>query len=61
MSIGHKAMVTAARALGAATVELALSPDVVKAARIAFEKKMSGKTYVSPLPKGSKPPLPEKK
>ena len=54
-------MVTAARALGAATVELALSPDVVKAARIAFEKKMSGKTYVSPLPKGSKPPLPEKK
>ncbi|MAG32932.1 MAG: hypothetical protein CL908_18805 [Deltaproteobacteria bacterium] len=60
MSIGHKSMLCAARALGAATVELAISPDAVAAARQAFEKKTAGRPYKSPVPEGQAVPRPRK-
>ncbi len=59
MSIGHKAMLTAARTLAATVVELAVSPDVVAAARAEFDERMGGETYVSPIPPDQAPPVPE--
>ena len=56
MSIGHKALITAARSLGCAITDLILSPEVIAAAKIEFEKKMAGKPYRSPLPPGQKLP-----
>jgi aminobenzoyl-glutamate utilization protein B len=58
MSIGHKAMITAARTLGGAAVELLISPDVVQAAKAEFDRKMAGSTYRSPIPQDQKPPIP---
>jgi len=57
-SIGHKAMLTAARTLAGAVVELAVSPDVVEAARADFLKRTGGEPYVSPIPVDQKPPVP---
>lgn len=59
MSIGDKAMLTAARTLAATAVELAVSPALVAAARAEFEERMDGATYESPIPAGQKPPVPE--
>lgn len=59
MSIGHKAMLTAARTLAATAVELAVSPDVVAAARADFEERTGGASYESPIPADQEPPLPE--
>jgi len=56
--LGHKAMLTAARTLAATAVELAVSPDVVAAARAEFEERMGGRPYVSPIPADQKPPVP---
>lgn len=58
MSIGHKAMMTAARTLAATVVELAASPDLVTAAQAEFRERMDGHPYVSPLPAGQQPPVP---
>jgi len=57
-SIGHKAMLTAARTLAGAVVELAVSPDVVEAARADFLERTGGEPYVSPIPVDQKPPVP---
>jgi aminobenzoyl-glutamate utilization protein B len=57
-SIGHKAMVTAARTLSGATVELLVSPDVIRAAREEFDQRMGGAVYRSPIPQDQKPPIP---
>ncbi|MFQ5506082.1 MAG: peptidase dimerization domain-containing protein [Planctomycetota bacterium] len=58
MSIGHKAMHTAARALASSAVELLVAPDVLAAAKKEFGEKTKGKPYKSPLPAGQMPPLP---
>lgn len=58
MSIGHKAMLCAARTLSVAAVELLVSPDVVEAARAEFEAKTLGREYVSPIPAHRQPPIP---
>ena len=57
MSIGHKAMISAARTLGGALIELAASPQVVAAAKRAFDRKTEGKPYRSPIPVDQKPPV----
>ena len=59
MSIGHKAMLTAARTLSGAALELLTSPELVTAAKQAFDKKMAGNPYRSPVPDGQGPPLPK--
>ncbi len=50
MSIGYKAMVTAARAMALAGFELMTRPDLLARARDAFIRDTGGKPYVSPLP-----------
>lgn len=57
MSIGHKAMVCAARTLGGAITELAVSPRVVESAKREFLRKTKGKPYQSPIPANQKPPV----
>lgn len=59
MSIGHKAMLTAARTLSGAAVELLVSPQVIAAAREEFDRKTDGTTYTSPIPQDQKPPVPD--
>jgi aminobenzoyl-glutamate utilization protein B len=58
MSIGHKAMLTAARTLAGAAIELALSPEIVEAARADFQERTGSSPYVSPVPADQAPPLP---
>jgi aminobenzoyl-glutamate utilization protein B len=50
MSIGHKAMITAAKAMAVAGYELMTKPDLLAKAHEAFLKDTGGKPYVSPLP-----------
>ena len=57
-SIGHKAMLSAARTLSGATVELLVSPDVLRAAKKEFDQRMGGAVYQSPIPQDQKPPIP---
>ncbi len=59
MSIGHKAMLTAARTLSGAALELLVSPDEIAEAKAEFNRKMDGKAYVSPIPRDQKPPVPD--
>ncbi len=59
MSIGHKAMLTAARTLAATIVELAVSPEIVAQARAEFDERTDGEPYQSPIPADQAPPLPE--
>lgn len=58
MSIGHKGMLTAARTLSGAALELFTSPEIVAAARTEFQEKTGGRPYVSPIPADQKPPVP---
>jgi aminobenzoyl-glutamate utilization protein B len=59
MSIGHSAMLTAARTLSGAALELLVSPAAIAAATEEFERKTEGKPYVSPIPQDQKPPVPD--
>ena len=49
-SIGHKGMLTAARALAYAVYQLMTRPKLLTEAREAFEKAKEGKNYISPIP-----------
>lgn len=57
MSIGHKGMVHAAKALSMTMVDLFSDPQLVKDIRAEFEQRMEGKTYEAILPDGP-PPVP---
>jgi len=58
MSIGHKGMIYAAKALAATMVDLFEDEDARAAIRAEFEKSTAGKTYRGYLPDGP-PPVPE--
>ena len=55
MSIGQDGMIIASKAIALTAIDLFASPELVKAAKVDFEKKMAGKTYESPIPPGQKP------
>jgi aminobenzoyl-glutamate utilization protein B len=57
MSIGHKGMVVAAKALALTAIDLFTSSQLVADAKADFQKQMQGKTYQSAIPEGQKPPL----
>jgi aminobenzoyl-glutamate utilization protein B len=57
MSIGHKGMVYASKALAATMVDLFSDPQNVRAIREDFEKKRGGVTYKTYIPDGP-PPIP---
>jgi len=55
MSIGQDGMIIASKAIALTAIDLFASPELVKAARADFEKKLVGKKYESPIPAGQKP------
>ena len=57
MSIGHKGLVHAAKALAMTMVDLYSDPQLVRDIRSEFEQRMEGKTYEAILPEGP-PPVP---
>ncbi len=57
MSIGHKGMIVAAKAMALAGFELMTKPDLLQKAKEAFIKDTDGKPYVSPLPAEMVAPL----
>jgi aminobenzoyl-glutamate utilization protein B len=61
MSIGHKGMMLAAKALALATLDLQTQPELLQAARQEFETATGGKPYVSPLPDDAAPLAPPSK
>ncbi|MFF4243538.1 amidohydrolase [Streptomyces sp. NPDC001822] len=56
-NIGHQALLSAARYLAAAAVDLIEQPDRLDAMRQEFEGRTAGLRWASMLPDGSQPPL----
>lgn len=56
-SIGRKGMLVAARTLALGAIELLEQPDEVSAARAAFEKRLAGRKWTTPIPSDAKPML----
>ncbi len=56
MSIGHKGMLTASKALALTVIDLLTKPEAITKAKEELRRK--GITYKSPIPEGVKPPLP---
>lgn len=61
MSIGHKAMITAAKVMTATGIDFLNNPEIIKKMRDEWMKAKKGKEYSSPLPPGLKPPVKPKK
>ena len=59
MSIGHKGMLFAGKVLGLTAIEFMDNNDLLKKARNEFESHLTENPYVSLLPEGIKPPLPD--
>jgi aminobenzoyl-glutamate utilization protein B len=57
MSIGQDGMIIASKALALTAVDLFTTPQLVQAAKADFAKQIAGKTYLSAIPAGQKPPL----
>ena len=57
MGIGQKAMLVAAKTLALTAIDLFTDPKQVEAAQAAFEKRVAGKKYISPVPLDAKPRL----
>jgi len=60
MSIGHKGMLHAAKAMAIAASDLYRDPALVNAAREEFERETAGRKYVSPVPAHIPPPGPSR-
>ena len=58
MSIGHKAMMHAAKAMGIAAINAFIDPTIIHRARAEFEQSTGGKSYVCPIPADVHPRLP---
>ncbi|MFX0171360.1 MAG: amidohydrolase [Candidatus Hodarchaeota archaeon] len=57
MSIGHKGMLHAAKALALTSFELMQKPEIVKKARKEFDERIKGTSYESALPDDWRPPI----
>jgi aminobenzoyl-glutamate utilization protein B len=57
MSIGQDGMMIASKALALTAVDLFTTPQLIQAAKTDFAKQLAGKTYLSAIPNGQKPPL----
>jgi aminobenzoyl-glutamate utilization protein B len=58
MSIGHKGMLHAAKAMAVLAARLMAEPDRLAQARQEFDQARAGQHYTTPLPEGLEPPLP---
>jgi aminobenzoyl-glutamate utilization protein B len=56
MSIGHKAMLFAAKTIAGAVIDLLTKPEQLKAAKDEFQKRLMGRKYKCPIPDNVKPP-----
>jgi aminobenzoyl-glutamate utilization protein B len=56
-TIGQDGMIVASKALALTAVDLFSNPQLVQAAKVDFDKKLAGKTYLSAIPEGQKPVL----
>jgi len=61
MSIGHKAMLTAAKVMAAAGLDFVDNPGIIRQMREEWTEEKKGKEYKSPLPPGLKPPVKPRK
>jgi aminobenzoyl-glutamate utilization protein B len=61
MSIGHKGMMHAAKAMAIVALDLYAEPGYLEAVRGEFNKRMGGKKYECPIPADQKPPRIERK
>lgn len=61
MSIGHKAMLTAAKVMAATGIDFFAHPEIIKKMREEWMGRKKGKEYKSPLPANLKPPIKPKK
>lgn len=61
MSIGHKAMITAAKVMAASGLDLFGHPEMIKKMREEWMRAKKGKEYKSPLPPDLKPPVKPRK
>jgi aminobenzoyl-glutamate utilization protein B len=59
MSIGHKGMLYAAKAMALTAYDLFTDPAHLERARTEFTQTLNGRTYKTPLPEGLEPTLPE--
>lgn len=57
MSIGHKAVITAAKVMAATGLDLLVHPEIIQKMREEWTEKKKGKEYESPLPPDLKPPV----
>jgi aminobenzoyl-glutamate utilization protein B len=60
MSIGHKGMLKATRALGMTMVDLFEDPQLVKEVTAEFKERKGSSKYKAMIPPGP-PPVPQKK
>ena len=60
MSIGHKGMLHAAKAMAIAATDFYRDPALVRAAREEFERETAGRPYVCPVPAHIPPPGPSR-
>ena len=58
MSIGHKGMLHAAKAMALTATMLHDDPATIARAREEHRESLGGQTYQAPLPAGAVPPLP---
>jgi aminobenzoyl-glutamate utilization protein B len=62
MSIGHKAMLTAAKVMAASGLDFLSHPEIITKMKKELEERKKGREYKSPLPPDLKPPVkPQKK
>lgn len=61
MSIGNKAMITAAKVMAASGIDILTHPGIIKKMRAEWMERKGGKEYKSPLPADLEPPVKPKK
>lgn len=61
MSIGNKAMITAAKVMAASGIDILTHPGIIKKMRAEWMERKGGKEYKSPLPVDLEPPVKPKK
>ena len=57
MSIGHKSLIFAAKALAASALDLLTKPELLKSVKGEFAERKAGREYKCAVPKDIKPPL----
>jgi aminobenzoyl-glutamate utilization protein B len=58
MSIGHKGMMHAAKAMAITAAQLVDDPTLLAQAKVEFEERTGDFTYKAAIPEGAEPPKP---